>query len=158
MTATEIIIEPKSKSFGVVGVIAAFLGLISVLVGPVICDALIPPPPVEKQLAHIIVSVKQHIAAKLKKTPALPEAVQQRSEAEQERVTILKVAFSFSLALASLAIICGVVSYLRREDHRYAYAACGIATVTLVWHALLLALAVIVLCAIIFGVLSNGFP
>jgi hypothetical protein len=149
MSTADIALEPKAKTFGMIGVIVGFLGLLSVLVGPVIRDAIIPPPPAEKQLAETIVSLKQHITAKLKKTPPPPESPRQRFSAQELPDTL-------SFAFAALAIIGGAVSYLRREDHRYAYVACGIGTATLVWHALLLALAVAVLCVILAYVLPDA--
>jgi hypothetical protein len=132
-----------------IGVIVGFLGLLSVLVGPVIRDAIIPPPPAEKQFAETIVSLKQHITAKLKKTSPTPEA-------PRERFSSQELPHTLSLAFAGFAIIGGAVSYLRREDHRYAYVACGVGTVTLVWHTLILALAVAVLCVILHYVLPDA--
>ncbi len=123
MSTADIALEPKAKTFGMIGVIVGFLGLLSVLVGPVIRDAIIPPPP--------------------------PESPRQRISAQELPDTL-------SFAFAALAIIGGAVSYLRREDHRYAYVACGIGTATLVWHALLLALAVAVLCVILAYVLPDA--
>ena len=149
-TTAELTFEPKSKTFGIIGVIAGFLGLLAVLVGPAIRDAIIPPPPAEKQLAETIVSLKQHIIAKLKKTPAPPEAPRQRFSPQE-------LPYTLSLSLAAVAIIGGAVSYLRREDHRYAYVACGIGTATLLWHALILALSAVILCVILFYVLPNVF-
>ena len=132
-----------------IGVIFGYLGLLSVLAGPAIRDAIIPPPPAEKQLAETIVSLKQHIIAKLKKTPPPSEAPKQRFSSQELPHTL-------SFAFAAIAIIGGAVSYLRREDHRYAYVACGVGTATLVWHALLLALAVAVLCVILHHVLPDA--
>ena len=132
-----------------IGVIVGFLGLLSVLVGPVIRDAIIPPPPAEKQLTETVVSLKERITAKLKKTPPPPEAPRGRFSSQELPHTL-------SLAFAGLAIIGGAVSYLRREDHRYAYVACGVGTATLVWHALIIALAVAVLCVILHYVLPDA--
>ena len=72
MSTADIALELKAKTFGMIGVIVGFLGLLSVLVGPFIRDAIIPPPPAEEQLAETIVSLKQHITAKLKKNAATP--------------------------------------------------------------------------------------
>jgi len=149
MSTADLTLEPKSKTFGIIGVIVGFLGFLSVLVGPVIRDAIIPPPPAEKQLAETIVSLKQHITAKLKKTPPPPETPRQRFSSQELPHTL-------SFAFAGLAIIGGAVSYLRREDPRYAYVACGVGTATLVWHALILALAVAVLCVILHYVLPDA--
>lgn len=149
MTTTESTAEPKAKTFGILGVVAAFLGLLAVLVGPAIRDAIIPPPPAEQQLAETIVSLKQHITAKLKKTPPPPKPATQRFSPQE-------LPYTLSLAFAAAAIIGGAVSYLRREDHRYAYVACGVGTATLVWHALLLALAAVILCVILYYVLPDA--
>jgi hypothetical protein len=149
MSTAELTPEPKSKTFGVIGVIVGFLGLLSVLVGPAIRDAIIPPPPAEKQLAETIVSLKQHLTAKLKNTP--PPA-----DPPIQLFSLGKLPNTLSLLFAALAIIGGSVSYLRREDHRYTYVACGIGTATLLWHALILALAVAVLCVILHYVLPDA--
>jgi len=149
MTTAEHTLEAKPKTFGVVGVIAAFLGLFTVLVGPAIRDAIVPPPPASQQLAETIVSLKQRITAKLKKTAPSTEAPRQRFSPQE-------LPYTLSLALAALAITGGAVSYLRREDHRYAYVACGVGTLTLVWHAFLLALAAAFVCVILYYVLPDA--
>jgi hypothetical protein len=149
MSTAESTREPKSKTFGIIGVIAGFLGLLSVLVGPAIHEAIIPPLPAEKQLAETILSLKQQITAKLKKTPPPSEAPRQRRSSQELPHTL-------SFAFAALAIIGGAVSYLRREDHRYAYVACGVGTAPLFWHALILALAVAVLCVILYYLVPDA--
>jgi hypothetical protein len=149
MSTAELTHVPKSKTFGMTGVIFGFLGLLSVLIGPAIRDAIIPPPPAEKPLVEAIASLKQHLASKLKKTPPPLEPPLQLFSPQ-------KLPDTLSFAFAALAIIGGGVSYLRREDHRYAYVACGIGTATLVWHALILALAVAVLCVILHHVLPDA--
>jgi hypothetical protein len=149
MSTAELTLEPKAKTFGIIGVIVGFLGLLSVLIGPAIRDAIIPPPPAEKQLTETVVSLKERITAKLKKTPPPPEAPRGRFSSQE-------LPHNLSLAFAGLAIIGGAVSYLRREDHRYAYVACGVGTATLVWHALIIALAVAVLCVILHYVLPDA--
>lgn len=149
MTKAEFIIEPKSNIFGIIGVIAAFLGLLSLLVGPAIRDAFIPPSPVNKLFAEVIVDLKQQITAGIKKIPAQPEAPQQHSFYQ-------KLPDTLSLAFAALAIIGGSISYLRREDYRYTYVAYGLGTATLVWHTFLFALAAVVLCVILYYVLPDA--
>ncbi len=149
MTTAELPPEIKPKTFGILAVAAAFLGLLSVLVGPAIRDAIVPPPPANQQLAETILSLKQHITAKLKKTPPPTETPRQRFSPQE-------LPYTLSLALAAVAIIGGAVSYLRREDHRYAYVACGVGTLTLVWHAFILALAVALVCVILHHVLPDA--
>lgn len=149
MTTNELTLESKPKTFGIVGIVAGFIGLLSVLVGPAVRDAIIPPPPAEKQLAETIVSLKQNITAKLKKTAPPPEATRQRFSPQE-------LPYTLSLAFAAVAIIGGAISYLRREDHRYACVACGVGTATLIWHALILSLAVAMLCVILYYVLPDA--
>ena len=81
-----------------IGVIVGFLGMLSVLVGPAIHDAIIPPPPAEEQLTETIVSLKQRITAKLKMTAPPPEASRGRLSSEE-------LPHNLSLAFAGLAII-----------------------------------------------------
>ncbi len=149
MTTAELPREIRPKTFGILGVVAAFLGLLSVLIGPAIRDAIVPPPAANQQLAETIVSLKRHITAKLKKAAPPTEAPRQRFSAQE-------MPYTLSLALAAVAIIGGAVSYLRREDHRYAYVACGLGTLTLVWHAFLLALAAALVCVILYHILPDA--
>lgn len=149
MTTTALALESKPRTFGLIGTFAGFIGLLSALVGPVVRDAITPQPPAEKQLAETIVSLKQHITAKIKKTPLPPEA-------PRKGLSERNLPLDLSLVLAAVAIIGGAISYLRREDRRYAYVACGIGTATLLWHALLLALAVAVLCVILLKILPDA--
>jgi hypothetical protein len=149
MTTTAIALESRPKTFGIVGTVAGFLGLLSVLVGPAVWDAIVPATPSEKQLAETIVTLRQHITAKLKKTSPPPEDARRRFSSRELLDPI-------SLAFAAIAIIGGATSYLRREDHRYAYVACGVGTFTLIWHALILAFAVAILCVILYYVLPDA--
>ena len=149
MTTAKLTLEPKSKIFGIVGVIAAFLGLLSILVGPAICNAVIPPQSAKQQLAETVIGIKHQITAVFKKTPPPPETPRQRFSPQELPDTL-------SLAFSALAIIGGAVSYLRREDHRYAYVACGLGTATLIWHAFLLAFAAALLCVILYYVLPDA--
>jgi hypothetical protein len=143
--------ELKRKTFGIIGVIAGFLAFLTVLVGPSIHDAVYPKPSVEDRIAETAVKIRDRVVARLKGSPR-PE----KRSAFQLKSTELP--YTISLALAGAAIIGGCVSYLRREDHRYAYVACGVGTLTLVWHAVLLAVGALILCIIIFSVLGSlGF-
>jgi len=139
--------EQKPKAFGIVGVIAAFLALLTVLVGPSVHDAMFPKPRIEDRIAETAIKIRDRVAARLKGAPT-PE------KRFALRVSSSQFPYSLSLALVGVAIVGGCVGYLRREDHRYAYVACGVGTLTLAWHAVLLALGALVLCIIIFSVLS----
>ena len=141
--------ELRPKTFGIIGVIAAFLALLTVLVGPSIHDAIYPKPSVEDRIADTAVKIRDRVAAHLKGAPA-PE------KRFAFRLNSTQLPYTISLALAGAAIVGGCVSYLRREDHRYAYVACGVGTATLVWHALILALAAVVLCVILYYVLPDA--
>ena len=140
--------ELRPKTFGIVGVIAGFLALLTVLVGPSIHDAFFPKPSVEDRIADTAVRIRDRVAARLKGNPT-PEKPLVR------RLNSGELPYTISLALAGAAIVGGCVSYLRREDHRYAYVACGVGSLTLAWHAVLLAIGAVIVCVIIFVVLSS---
>jgi hypothetical protein len=138
----------KPKFFGIIGVIAGFLALLTVLVGPSIYDALYPKPALEDRIADTAVKVRDSVIARLKgaAAPATPTARGFHSR---------ELPYTISLGLAGVAIIGACVSYLRREDHRFAYVACGVGVLTLAWHAVLLALGTLIVCIVIFSVLSS---
>ena len=142
--------ESKRNTFGICAVIAAFLALLTVLVGPAIHDAIVPKPNAEERIAETAVKLRDHIKARLKGAPITSKPSVRRLDSDQ-------LPYTMSLALAGAAIIGGCVSYLRREDHRYAYVACGVGAVSLAWHAVLLALGAIVLCVILYYILPSVF-
>jgi hypothetical protein len=137
----------RPKTFGIIGVIAAFLALLTVLVGPSVHDAIFPKPRLEDRIADTAFKIRDRVAARLKGAPPPEKRI-------EFRVSSSQFPYSLSLAFVGAAIVGGCVSYLRREDHRYAYVACGVGTLTLAWHAVLLALGALVLCVIIFSVCS----
>jgi hypothetical protein len=141
-------IQHRPKVFGIIGVVAAFLGLLAVLIGPTVHDAIYPKPRIEDRIADTAVKIRDRVVARLKGAPPAETRV-------EFRVSSSEFPYSLSLALVAVAIVGGCVSYLRREDHRLAYVACGVGTLTLAWHAVLLALGALVLCAIIFAVCSS---
>ena len=141
-------IEPKSKSFGILGVIAGFLALITVLVGPSIHDAFFPKPAVEDRIADTAVRIRDRVVARLKHATDAPAPTARRIKTEQ-------LPFTASLALAGVAIVGGCISYLRREDHRYAYVACGVGSLTLAWHAIIISVGAFILIAILFALFSS---
>ena len=140
-------IEPKRNTIGIIGVIVAFLALLTVLVGPSIHEALFPKPAIEDRIADTAVRIRDRVVARLKGAPP----TEQRSVL---RLDSRELPYSISLALVGAAIVGGCISYLRREDHRFAYVACGVGTLTLAWHAVLLAVGALVLCLILFAVFS----
>jgi len=141
--------ETKKPLFGTIAVAASFLALFSVLVGPSVADAISPKPPMEERVADKVVAIRDSIKAKLKNEPPQSPTLQQRFHRDQ-------LPYSISLALAAVGIIGGCVAYLRREDHRFAYVACAVGTLTLVWHAVLMALGALIICAIIFSIFGGG--
>ncbi len=141
-------VELRARTFGIIGVIAAFLALLAILVGPSVHDAFYPKPSLEDRIAAPAVKIRDRLAARLKGAPA-PE------KPSAFRLNSPELPYTISSALAGIAIIGGCISYLRREDHRYAYVACGVGTLTLAWHAFLLALGALVVCIIVFSVLGS---
>lgn len=140
--------EPNHKTFGLIGVIAGFLALFTVLVGPSVYDAFYPKPPIEERIADAAVKIRERVTARLKGAPAA-------FKSSTPRLNARELPYNISLALAAASVIGGCVSYLRREDHRFAYVACGVGTLTLAWHAVLFAMGALVLCAILFIVFSS---
>ena len=140
--------ELKPKACGIFGVVIAFLALLTVLVGPAIHDAIYPKPSVEDRIADTTVRIRDRVVARLKGAPATATPSVRRLNTHQLPYTI-------SMALAGVAIIGGCVSFLRREDHRFAYVACGVGALTLAWQAIILALGALILCAILFSILSS---
>jgi hypothetical protein len=132
------------RLFGTIAVVASFLALLAVLVGPSAVDAMSPKPPMEERVADKVVAIRDSIKARLKNEPRQPPTLEQRFHKEE-------LPYSISLALAAVGIIGGCIAYLRREDHRLVYVACGVATLTLLWHAVLMALGALIICAIIFS-------
>src|SRR5688572_1870149 len=110
--------DSKRKPFGMLGVIAGFLALFTVLVGPSLHQAMYPPQPIEDVVAETAVKLRDRVKARLKGDPA-PKATSTFQLSSQE------LPYTLALALAAAAITGGCISYLRREDHRYAYVACG---------------------------------
>lgn len=137
--------ERQRNLLGILAVVAAFLGLLAVLVGPSIHAALFPSAPIEERIAEAAVRVRDRVVARLKGAPPAPKRMELRLDSKQLPYTI-------SLAFAALAIIGGSSAYLRHEDPRYAYVACGVGTLTLAWHAVLIAAGAVVLCLILFVV------
>jgi hypothetical protein len=137
----------RRSIIGSIAISAAFLGFLSVLVGPSVVDAMYPKPPLEERVADKVVAMRDSIKSRLKGEPRPAPSIQQRFDKDE-------LPYSISLALAGIGVIGGCVGYLRREDHRFAYIACGVGAVTLVWHALLLALGAVAFCLIVFAVIS----
>ena len=138
---------PTKSVFGIIGVIAAFLALFAVLVGPTIHDAIFPKPPAEERIADTVVKLHDRIKAHIKKAPdtAPPERLKLNSPA---------LPYTISMACAAIAILGGGISYLRREDRRLAYVACGVGVLALAWQVMLLAVAAVVLCGILYAAAS----
>ena len=137
----------RRSIIGTIAVSAAFLGLLCVLVGPSVADAMYPRPPVEERVADKVVAMRDTLKSRLKGETRPAPSLQQRFDRDE-------LPYSISLALAGIGIIGGCVGYLRREDQRFAYVACGVGAVTLAWHAVLLALGALALCVIVFVVIS----
>lgn len=142
--------EIKPRTFGIIGVVLASLALLAVLVGPAIHRAVFPRPTAEERIADAAFTVGERFVARLKGKP-VAAAPAGRSSLHLSSPGFPDV---ISLALTGAAIIGGSLAYLRREDHRLAYVACGVGTLTLAWHAVVLALGALILCVIIFAVWS----
>lgn len=146
-TKRSVMSNTRSGVVGIIAVIISFLALLSVLIGPGLRDALFPKPPIEERIGEKAAAIRDSVIASLKGEPRKPTPAQARFDRENLPYTI-------SLGLAGLGIIGGSISYLRREDRRLAYVACGIGTLTLAWHAILIALGALIVCVLLFLVIS----
>jgi len=137
--------DSTRPTIGVIAVLMSFIALLSALVGPIVVHALYPPLPPEHTLAKVIVDVRDAVKSRLQHGSPTPPP-------QPRRFDRAELPYDLSMAFAGLAIVAGCTSFLRREDQRYAYVACGVASVSLAWYALLLAIAAVIVCAIIFAV------
>lgn len=138
----------RKPIIGFISFALGVLGLAGAVFGGELADRISPPPPVEEKIADSVVRVRDAVVAKLKDRNA--------DIAHHEPAPSLRVrALQASLGFAILGVVGAGVSYARREDRRVAMAAGAIASIGLLWQAMMFALGVLVLCVIVLLVLSK---
>jgi len=140
----------RRRGWGMAAFVCAALALVGAILGPQIAERFAPPAPVEEKVADAVVRMRDAVVAKLKDKNAKVAAAE-RSASLHARI------MTWSLALGALGLITAGVSYVRRENHRLAVTAGGLALVGLAWHAVMIAIGaiiVIVIVAVILGALD----
>ncbi|WP_455205545.1 hypothetical protein [Kaarinaea lacus] len=103
----------------------------------------------EESVAEQTVRLKNAVAAKLK-----GEEVERYSESRSLNVD--KIVTVFSVAVAFLAIVFAVLSFLQREDLRFSGTAAVLGVSAMAFQLLMVALGLVFLLVIVYAVLSNA--
>ncbi|MBK5968794.1 MULTISPECIES: hypothetical protein [Thiorhodovibrio] len=137
----------KTRTISLIGVVFGLLALGSALLhfwlGP-----LEPTPPLDEVVAEQAVKIKARVVAKLT-GEALQEKPEPRTRSLDAWIDVLTVSFGF------VAIACGVIAFIRREDRRATASAVLLGVGAIGFQFLALALGVIVLVILIAAVLSS---
>ncbi len=146
LTATNPDATPKARArtFGLVGIIVAFLGLAGAIFGPLAFEVQRPPP---KQLSDVLadtaVKIKDRITKSEAATPPPPQT--------DWRV----VAIITASALGFIGAAFGKASWIRREDLRVSGAAVAIGVTAIAFHYIMAAIGVAIVCIIVGWILSH---
>ena len=136
--------KPKARTFGLVGIIVAFLGLAGAVFAPLAFEVQRPP---SKQLSDVLadtaVKIKDRVA---KREPPAPLPTQ-----TDWRV----VAIITASALGFIGAAFGAVSWIRREDLRVSGAAVAVGVTAIAFHYILAAIGVAIVCIILGWILSH---
>lgn len=137
----------RTRAIGLIGVVFGLLALGLALfhfwLGP-----LEPTPTLEEVVAEKALSIKARAVAKLT-GERIQDSPQPQTRSLDAWVDILTVGFSF------VAITCGVIAFIRREDRRATASAVLLGVGAIGFQFLTLALSVIVLVILIAAVLSS---
>ena len=127
-----------------VGLIAIAVALIQFWGGPF--DP--KPPSTGDKLNSKMERLKDNVVSTFKGEKADPPRV-------QNSFSIDKTLIYGSMSIAFLAVVLGIVAFLRREDKRFTQASIVIGLSGLAFHFLLVALGVFIILAIVYMVLWN---
>jgi hypothetical protein len=142
--------KPGRRSlFGAVGLLFAFLGLAFAVLPP-FADQMMQPPP--KPLKQEIAEVGAELIKKLKED--VKPALQQPPPAKQLSwpVVFLVVATAGGL----VGIVLGVISWIRREDHRISGTAVAVGVGAITWAYLLVGAAILLGLLLLFAILHGA--
>ncbi len=127
----------RKNKFSTIGLSIALLVMILSLTSPWIAGAISPPESVEDQAVAKVLSIKDKLAKGLKG---------EEYKSEEKQFSFVS-ALNFSIIFfAAVAVILGVLGFVKREDNRMSGAAIAIgASLVLFQYFLMLAAALIVL-------------
>ena len=136
--------KPKARTFGLVGIIVAFLGLAGAVFAPLAFEMQRPPPKqLSDMLADTAVKIKDRVAKRESPAP-LPAQTDWRV-----------VAIIAASALGFTGAAFGTASWIRREDLRVSGAAVAVGVTAIAFHYIMAAIGVAIVCIIIAWILSQ---
>ena len=104
--------------------------------------------PLTKSLTEKAITLKDSLQAKLKGDT-------ETALNDEYRIDIDRIVMLSSITAAFLAIVCGVVSFLKREDLRYSASAAVIGGSALAFHFIIVAIGIAVLLVLIVAVINR---
>ena len=146
-------VSPRRNWFGVTGLLVSLVGLALSVLTPWLANLIQPPPkPVEEEIADFAAKIVKRVKEKLKKQQPLPPA-------PPKQISWPMVFPASAISTGLLGLLLGVISWIKREDHRISGTAVAIGTITITWQYIILAVAIVVglvIFAIVFANLDLG--
>jgi len=136
--------KAKARTFGLVGIVVAFLGLAGAIFAPLAFEVRRPPP---KQLSDLLADT----AVKIKDRVTKREAPASLPPQTDWRV----VAIITASALGFVGAVFGTASWIRREDLRISGAAVAVGVTAIAFHYIMAAVGVAIVCIILSWILSH---
>jgi len=134
----------KTRAFGLVGLVVAFLGLAGAIFAPLALEVRRPPP---KELSDVLADTAAKIKARVTKSeaPAPPPC-----QTDWRVVAIMTAS-----ALGFIGAALGTASWIRREDFRVGGAAVAVGVTAIAFHYVVVAIGVTIGLIIIGWILSH---
>ena len=144
VTKSETTPQVRARTFGLVGIIVAFLGLAGAIFAPLALEAKRPPP---KQLSDVLADTAVKIKDKIVKreAPTPPPA--------QTNWRVLAIITASALGFIGAAL--GTASWVRREDLRVSGAAVAVGVTAIAFHYIIAAIGVAIVCILLAWMLSH---
>ncbi|MDB6124631.1 MAG: hypothetical protein JWQ71_3624 [Pedosphaera sp.] len=134
----------KAHTFGLIGIVVAFLGLAGAIFSPLALEVQRPPP---KQLSDVLADTAVKIKDRFTKREALPPPPRETDW----RVVAIITASSLGFIGAAL----GTASWIRREDLRISGAAVAVGVTAIAFHYILAAIGITIGLVIVAWILSH---
>ena len=145
--ATEVL--PRRSRFGVTGLSIAFVGLALGVLSPWLTNLMQPPPkPAEEEIADFAAKVVKAVKEKLKKQQPPPPPL-------RKQISWSMVVAASATGAGLVGVLLGIISWIKREDHRISGTAVAIGAVAIAWQYIILAVAIVVFLVILAIVLGN---